>query len=153
MTGCMPMVLTTTPPQPASNARMMFESDSVGGADASRNGFSNWMPVNLVESVVFMCPPVKRESYDAQGSAGRGQGLDFDRVHERHHLAQFGPDLLDLVRLFRGAARLEPGPAGLVLRDPAAGVAARTNVVEHPAHFDTRLLRHQAVPAGVVAVF
>ena len=48
------MVFTTTPPQPASKARMMFESDSVGGADASRNGFSNSMPVNRVESVVFM---------------------------------------------------------------------------------------------------
>ena len=34
------MVLVTTPPQPASNARMMLASDSVGGADESRNGFS-----------------------------------------------------------------------------------------------------------------
>src|SRR5205823_10818409 len=36
-TGCMPMVLVTTPPQPASKARMMFASDSVGGAEASMN--------------------------------------------------------------------------------------------------------------------
>src|SRR5687767_2053349 len=50
----MPIVLTTTPPQPASKARMMFASDSVGGADASRNGFSKSMPVKRVESVVFM---------------------------------------------------------------------------------------------------
>ena len=57
MTGCMPMVFTTTPPQPASKARMMFASDSVGGADASRNGFSNSMPVNRVASVVFIVPP------------------------------------------------------------------------------------------------
>src|SRR5690349_2990646 len=49
----MPIVFTTTPPQPASNARRMFESDSVGGADASRKGFSKSMPVNVVESVVF----------------------------------------------------------------------------------------------------
>src|SRR6185369_13803284 len=34
-TGCRPIVLVTTPPQPASNARMMLASDSVGGADAS----------------------------------------------------------------------------------------------------------------------
>ena len=54
MTGCIPIVLTTTPPQPASNARRMFESDSVGGAEASRNGFSNSMPVNVVESVLFI---------------------------------------------------------------------------------------------------
>jgi hypothetical protein len=44
-TGCMPIVLVTTPPQPASNALMMLLSDSVGGADDSRNGFSNRMPV------------------------------------------------------------------------------------------------------------
>ena len=55
------MVFTTTPPQPASKARMMFASDSVGGADASRNGFSNSMPVNRVASVVFMmCPRAVR---------------------------------------------------------------------------------------------
>ncbi len=36
MTGCRPIVFVTTPPQPASKARMMFESDSVGGADARR---------------------------------------------------------------------------------------------------------------------
>src|SRR5688572_6347986 len=48
------MVLTTTPPHPASNARMMLASDSVGGADASRKGFSKSMPVNRVASVVFM---------------------------------------------------------------------------------------------------
>ncbi len=40
VTGWSPIVLVTTPPQPASNARMMLDSDSVGGADASRNGFS-----------------------------------------------------------------------------------------------------------------
>src|SRR5580765_1192994 len=45
-TGCRPIVLVTTPPHPASNARRMFDSDSVGGADASRNGFSNRRPVN-----------------------------------------------------------------------------------------------------------
>jgi len=50
----MPMVLTTTPPQPASKARRMFESDSVGGAEASRKGFSNASPVNVVERVVCM---------------------------------------------------------------------------------------------------
>src|SRR3954470_1860095 len=35
-TGCNPIVFVTTPPQPASNARTMFDSDSVGGADESR---------------------------------------------------------------------------------------------------------------------
>src|SRR6185503_7729300 len=46
-TGWSPIVLVTTPAQPASNARMMFESDSVGGADDSRNGFSKCRPVNV----------------------------------------------------------------------------------------------------------
>src|SRR6185295_11309928 len=53
-TGCRPIVLVTTPPQPASNARTMFDSDSVGGADDSRNGFWNLMPVNVVDKSVPM---------------------------------------------------------------------------------------------------
>src|SRR5437879_8088991 len=48
-TGCRPMVLVTTPPHPASNARRMFDSDSVGGADDRRNGFRNVRPVKVVE--------------------------------------------------------------------------------------------------------
>src|SRR5829696_6996249 len=46
-TGCNPIVFVTTPPHPASNARRMLLSDSVGGADESRNGLSNLMPVNV----------------------------------------------------------------------------------------------------------
>src|SRR6476659_854530 len=57
MTGCMPIVFTTTPPQPASNARMMFESDSVGGADARRKGFSKGMPVKRVDKVAAIGAP------------------------------------------------------------------------------------------------
>src|SRR6185503_17442414 len=48
-TGCSPIVLVTTPPHPASKARRMFDSDSVGGADDNRNGFLNGMPVNVVD--------------------------------------------------------------------------------------------------------
>src|SRR5256886_15823505 len=48
-TGCRPIVVVTTPPQPASNARRMFDSDSVGGAEARRNGLSNGMPVKTTE--------------------------------------------------------------------------------------------------------
>jgi hypothetical protein len=39
-TGCRPIVFETTPPQPASKARMMLLSDSVGGAEDRRKGFS-----------------------------------------------------------------------------------------------------------------
>src|ERR1700704_347415 len=56
-TGCRPMVLVTTPAQPTSNARRMFDSDSVGGADDSRNGFSNRTPVNIVERSGAMMSP------------------------------------------------------------------------------------------------
>src|SRR6185503_7410833 len=48
-TGWRPMVLVTTPPHPASKARRMFDSDSVGGADESRNGLRKRTPVNVVE--------------------------------------------------------------------------------------------------------
>src|SRR5215831_21097434 len=50
-TGCRPIVFVTTPPHPASNARMMLFSDSVGGAEASRNGFSKRKPVKVVASM------------------------------------------------------------------------------------------------------
>src|SRR4051812_40476352 len=49
VTGCKPIVLVTTPPHPASNARMMLLSDSVGGAEDSRNGLANFMPVKVTE--------------------------------------------------------------------------------------------------------
>ena len=53
-TGCRPMVLVTTPPQPASKARMMLLSDSVGGADDSRNGLSKRRPVKVTERLAAM---------------------------------------------------------------------------------------------------
>src|SRR5688572_33154659 len=53
-TGCRPMVLVTTPPQPASNARMMLLSDSVGGADESRKGLVKRIPVNSTERSTLM---------------------------------------------------------------------------------------------------
>src|SRR5213594_4771928 len=55
-TGCRPIVFVTTPPQPASNARMMLLSDSVGGADDSRNGFSKRIPVNVVDRSAMTSP-------------------------------------------------------------------------------------------------
>src|SRR5712691_10444147 len=55
-TGCSPIVFVTTPPQPASKALMMLLSDSVGGADASRNGFSKRIPVNVVDRSAMTSP-------------------------------------------------------------------------------------------------
>jgi hypothetical protein len=48
------MLLVTTPPQPASNARRMLLSDSVGGAEASRKGFSNRRPANVTLSFALI---------------------------------------------------------------------------------------------------
>jgi hypothetical protein len=59
-TGCRPMVFVTTPPQPASNARMMFASDSVGGADARRNGLTKSSPVNFVVRSAMAMPFVSQ---------------------------------------------------------------------------------------------
>src|SRR6185295_7994105 len=56
-TGCSPIVFVTTPPHPASKARMMLLSDSVGGAEASRNGFSKCSPVNVTPNWVAMVLP------------------------------------------------------------------------------------------------
>src|SRR3954470_19719691 len=53
-TGCRPIVFVTTPPHPASNARRILDSDSVGGADDSRNGFFMRTPVNIVERSAAM---------------------------------------------------------------------------------------------------
>src|SRR5204863_9504682 len=69
-TGCMPMVLVTTPPQPASKARTMFASDSVGGAEASMKGFSKRIPVNVVDRSA-MDPPC-REAADYMRVWGGG---------------------------------------------------------------------------------
>ena len=64
-TGCSPIVFVTTPPHPASKARMMFASDSVGGADASMNGFSKRMPVNTVDKSALIGPPIwETENYN-----------------------------------------------------------------------------------------
>ena len=57
VTGCMPMVLDTTPPQPASNARRMLASDSVGGAEESRKGFAKRIPVKDTERSMLIGPP------------------------------------------------------------------------------------------------
>src|SRR5260221_5684137 len=77
-TGWRPIVLVTTPPQPASNARMMFASDSVGGADDSRNGLSKRMPVNVVDRSAMGSSPCFGKgaivTRSVQSGAGRLRG-------------------------------------------------------------------------------
>ncbi len=78
-TGCRPMVLVTTPPQPASNARSMLLSDSVGGAEASRNGLTNGIPVKRVDrSATGRIPPCaasRRGCGRRNGPALRAAGI------------------------------------------------------------------------------
>ena len=57
VTGCRPIVFVTTPPHPASKARMMLLSDSVGGADESRNGFLKRSPVKVTDRSALMKTP------------------------------------------------------------------------------------------------
>ena len=72
-TGCRPMVLVTTPPHPASNARRMLLSDSVGGADESRKGLGKWMPVNVVDRSAAMSPSLPRRRWGRPRAAGRAR--------------------------------------------------------------------------------
>src|SRR3954471_14131964 len=76
-TGCSPMVLVTTPPHPASKARMMFDSDSVGGAEERRKGFSNWIPVNVTERSTAIQPP---NCCAARGAFHRAANQDIQLV-------------------------------------------------------------------------
>src|SRR5256885_11193263 len=64
-TGCSPMVFVTTPPQPASKARRMLFSDSVGGAEESRNGFSNSIPVNSTLRLGMVTPRYRLRTSDS----------------------------------------------------------------------------------------
>src|SRR4029453_15087478 len=68
VTGWRPMVFVTTPPQPASNARMMLLSDSVGGADESRNGFGNLSPVDVNEISGFMGRTIGAKVHGCKGA-------------------------------------------------------------------------------------
>src|SRR6185436_11206195 len=76
VTGWRPIVLVTTPPHPASNARMMLLSDSVGGADDSRNGFSNRRPVNVVLNSADIGSPLPAEPRRAKaGPLGKRNSI------------------------------------------------------------------------------
>ena len=79
-TGWRPMVLVTTPPHPASKARMMLVSDSVGGADESRNGLANFRPVKVTPSLGFMGETYHGGPYNAR-HAPKGPG----RTHPSRH--------------------------------------------------------------------
>src|SRR5437667_801215 len=67
-TGCRPIVLVTTPPQPASKARVMLLSDSVGGAEDNRKGFGNLIPVKVTDRSTLIAFPRERPRIVLSGS-------------------------------------------------------------------------------------
>src|SRR5215831_2534882 len=53
----LPSVFHTAPPQPASNARITWSPELVGGADASQNGFGDLMPEkSMLRSAMDLFP-------------------------------------------------------------------------------------------------
>jgi hypothetical protein len=144
VTGCRPIVLVTTPPQPASNARMMFASDSVGGADESRNGFSNRSPVNVT---VKSAHAARSSAADLQGkrrlyaraprrAAGVGRFERVGRVHGKAEVAQ--PAIAQGVNPPVDGQRLPPGP-GILHHGRLADVPRLLDDVQLAEQVDARL--------------
>src|SRR3954471_18125181 len=70
MGGSSPSVFQTAPPHPALKARTTLYSLSVGGAEASQNGFGDLMPTKSVlrSAMSFLQSPVLPErSIDRMG--------------------------------------------------------------------------------------
>src|SRR5688500_12542918 len=92
-TGCSPIVLVTTPPQPASKARRMLFSDSVGGADERRKGFSNGIPVKLTARVDMWGTPCELSSVTswprAAGSLRAAYDIQFTPASRFHFVVIF----------------------------------------------------------------
>ena len=123
----MPIVLVTTPPQPASKARRMLLSDSVGGADESRNGFSKRIPVNVTERSTPIVPPRRapRESETTENSRSEG------RIAESAGRGSRGRSLRGLRRQAgRFAGRVQVERFGLDAVDVAQAVAGRAHARE-----------------------
>src|SRR3954468_8307286 len=88
-TGWRPMVLVTTPPQPASNARMMLLSDSVGGADASRKGFSKRSPVNVTLNWLAIVVSLRSAYYTSHERPRRARSRFAGSNHRRDFVASW----------------------------------------------------------------
>ena len=65
MGGSSPSVFHTTPPQPALKARTTLYSLSVGGAEASQNGFGDLMPTNSDLRSAIGTSYARASEYDA----------------------------------------------------------------------------------------
>src|SRR6185436_471395 len=82
-TGWSPIVFVTTPAHPASKARRMLLSDSVGGAEASRNGFPNSMPVKWTDRLADMADDLIHGRSDGR-TVGRSDGRTVGRSDGRN---------------------------------------------------------------------
>src|SRR5277367_2832544 len=77
------MVFHTAPPQPASKARMICSPQLVGGAEASQNGFGDWMPavfaarLGRVSSGMGRLPLGERLHDSDGGTLAVGHGIDY----------------------------------------------------------------------------
>src|SRR5499427_2690431 len=96
-----PMVFQTAPPQPASKARITWSPQLVGGAEASQNGFGEWiLPAKRTErsgaTPASRMGCLQNTNYGQSGAFAVGDGVD--------HLAA----AIDAV-----ASRKIPGVAGL----------------------------------------
>src|SRR5215470_2907796 len=88
MGGSSPSVFHTTPPQPALKARTTLYSLSVGGAEASQNGFGDLMPTKLVLRSAMGNPPLRDPSTPhpsplPQGKRGIFVAVENDGFHSR----------------------------------------------------------------------
>src|SRR5215510_157706 len=77
-----PSVFHTTPPQPALKARTTLYSLSVGGAEASQNGFGDLMPTKLVRRSAMSVLP--SSLFRAAQSAVDGVGGDLAVLDALH---------------------------------------------------------------------
>jgi hypothetical protein len=76
----------------------MLLSDSVGGAEDSRNGFAKRIPVNVTDRSTAMFPPRRaatRESERERIPERRDRGVAVDSGIQRYHR-----DVSDIVRLW-----------------------------------------------------
>src|ERR1700690_1551545 len=80
MGGSSPSVFQTTPPQPASKARATLYSLSVGGAEASQNGFGLGMPAKVVRRAAM----VRRWGVGADASRGGAANAGEGRAGAEH---------------------------------------------------------------------
>src|SRR5258708_16231902 len=94
MGGSSPSVFHTTPPQPALKARTTLYSLSVGGAEASQNGFGDVMPAKLERRSAMLLSPVS--AVEIAVDRQRGDLAILDGAHRQirpGHAIAPGPDI------------------------------------------------------------